>query len=266
MALNGERHVLVVAGSDSSGGAGIARDIETIAGRGVKTCLAVTAITVQTHHAVRQVVPADAMLVEAQMRSALEANDVAAVKIGMLGTEEIIAAVASVLERHEHIPMVLDPVLAASSGGRLLGESAVGTLKTKLLRHCAVLTPNLGELGTLTGKPPARDETEALDQAQALLSLMRQGGAILVKGGHGHGPWSTDILVRDGELPERFEARRLAVEMRGTGCMLASGIAAYLAKGETLCDSVAKAKALLHDKLSAQAERNGLSVALSPPA
>ncbi|WEZ82388.1 hydroxymethylpyrimidine/phosphomethylpyrimidine kinase [Rhizobium sp. 32-5/1] len=171
MALVEPPCVLVVAGSDSSGGAGMARDIETIATLGGKTCLAVTAITVQTHHSVRQVLTLDADLVAAQIRAALEANSVSAVKIGMLGTQAIVAAVASVLRNHPQLPVILDPVLVSSSGGLLLPGDALDCLKQDLLPLCHLITPNLPELAVFSGAlRPAEDDEEAIVQAGLFLS------------------------------------------------------------------------------------------------
>ncbi|UUP15743.1 Hydroxymethylpyrimidine/phosphomethylpyrimidine kinase [Nitratireductor thuwali] len=120
MAMKGDRHVLIVAGSDSSGGAGIARDIETVAACGLRSCLAVTAVTVQTHERVERIERVAPENVAAQMRAALAANDVAAIKIGMLGAGGAVEAVAAVLRDHAAVPVVLDPVIAASSGRALL--------------------------------------------------------------------------------------------------------------------------------------------------
>lgn len=236
-------HVLVVAGSDSSGGAGIARDIETIAAFGLRACLAVTAVTVQTHAAVMKVEPCGAELIEAQMRAALEANRIGAIKIGMLGAAGAVAAVARVLSDHADLPVVLDPVIAASSGKALLADAAIGSLRRDLMPRCALVTPNLPELALLTGCAPARDEAEIGAQAHG---LMESGApALLVKGGHGQGAHAVDFLFRQGRPPVRFEGPRLPGTMRGTGCLLASAIAAGLAGGNDLEAGIAAAKTCL---------------------
>ncbi|GLS34673.1 hydroxymethylpyrimidine/phosphomethylpyrimidine kinase [Mesorhizobium tianshanense] len=247
MALRREPHVLVVGGSDSSGGAGIARDIETISILGVRTCLAVTTVTVQTHEAVTEIHNLQPDLVADQMRAALQANEVAAIKIGMLATEQIIVAVADVLRENPQIPAVLDPVLASSSGRPLLEPGAIGVLKHELIPLCRLATPNLIELAVLAGSEQAMDEDGALQQGQKLL-IAAGLHALLIKGGHAAGCRSTDILLRSGHEPIRFDAPRLAGSMRGTGCMLASAIAAHLATGSLLEDGVRKSKLLVFER------------------
>ncbi len=240
-------HVLIVAGSDSSGGAGIVRDVETVSAFGLRACLAVTAITTQTHREVEQAEPVRPEMVAAQMRAALRANQVGAVKIGMLGTAAIVEAVTEVLIEHPAIPAMLDPVLAASSGRPLLEESGRIALTNRLMRLCRLMTPNLPELALLTGNASARDEAEAVRQTHLLL---RQGAqAVLVKGGHGDGDSSTDILIEPGRPAVRFDAPRIAAELRGTGCMLASAIAANMALGISLEESARRAKAYVFDRL-----------------
>ncbi|MCV3211510.1 hydroxymethylpyrimidine/phosphomethylpyrimidine kinase [Mesorhizobium sp. YC-39] len=247
MALRRDPYVLVVGGSDSSGGAGLVRDIETISSLDVRTCVAVTALTVQTHNAVSEVHPLQAQLVTDQMRAALQANQVAAVKIGMLATAEIVAAVAAVLRENPQAPAVLDPVLAATSGQALLEAGAVAVMKQHLMPLCCIVTPNLIELALLAGSALAVDEDGALRQGQRLLTAGPQ--ALLIKGGHASGPRSTDILVRPNQLPMRFDAPRLARKMRGTGCALASAIAACLATGGSTEMAVRRAKLFVLEKL-----------------
>ncbi|MFC3320801.1 bifunctional hydroxymethylpyrimidine kinase/phosphomethylpyrimidine kinase [Mesorhizobium cantuariense] len=247
MALRREPHVLVIGGSDSSGGAGIARDIETISAIGVRISLAVTALTVQTHEAVMDVHHQQPGLVADQMRAAFQANKVAAIKIGMLATAEIIAAAAAVLRENPQGPAVLDPVLTSTSGRALLDAGAIAALKRDLMPLCCLVTPNLIELALLIGAEQAVDEDEAVWQGQELLAAGAQ--AILIKGGHAKGLRSTDILLRSGQKPIRFDAPRLAVSMRGTGCMLASAIAAHLAKAKRLEDSVREGKRFVFEQL-----------------
>lgn len=240
-------HVLVVGGADSSGGAGIARDIETVAALGLRSCLAITAVTVQTHGTARHIEPVPPALAAAQMRAALEANHVAAVKIGMLGTAETVDAVASLLGEHPKIPAVLDPVLASTSGRALLAPEAIGVLKLTLMPLCRLVTPNLPELALLAGSQQARDEREILFQARIVLDAGVP--ALLVKGGHGAGERSTDLLLRPDHAPLRFDAPRVKVGMRGTGCMLSSAIAARLAHGLPLEESVRRAKRYVFGEL-----------------
>ncbi len=240
-------HVLVVAGSDSSGGAGIVRDIETLAAFGVKASVAVTSVTVQTHHGVEHVDAVPAERVAQQMRAALTANQVDAIKIGMLATAATITAVALVLTDHPDVPVVLDPVLASTSGGMLLAPNAKASLH-RLFRQCALITPNLPELSLLTA-PVTHEPTEAEAIVRARELIAAGVEAVLVKGGHGDGLESVDILVQEGHDIQCFKAPRLAVSMRGTGCMLASAIAARLAFGDNLVTAVSDAKAFVHDRL-----------------
>ncbi|WYL53726.1 hydroxymethylpyrimidine/phosphomethylpyrimidine kinase [Aminobacter sp. P9b] len=242
-------HVLIVAGSDSSGGAGIVRDIETVSAFGLRSCVAVTAVTVQTHDAVERIKHSAPDLVAAQMRAAFAANPVKAVKIGMLGSAPIIEAVSSVLASSLPVPVVLDPVLASTSGRQLLDDDAVETLKRKLFPLCTLITPNLPELALLTGLPLAAGERDIIWQAAKMFDA--GAPAILVKGGHASGATSTDLLLLPGREPIRFDASRIPVVMRGTGCMLASAIAAHLAQNETLEISVGKAKRHVFAKLLA---------------
>lgn len=233
-------HVLIVAGSDSSGGAGVTRDVETIAALGLRSCVAVTAVTAQTHQSVEWIEHMPPGFVAAQMRAAIAANCVKAIKIGMLGTTGAVAEAATVLRDHSDIPGVLDPVLASSSGGALIVEGAVAALRRDLLPLCRVVTPNLPELALLTGSAAAPDEASAFRQAEELSRTVWT--AVLVKGGHAHGSEAVDLLVQPNRPPLRFMAPRLAREMRGTGCMLSSAIAASLALGASLEESVRSAK------------------------
>lgn len=247
MALRREPHVLVVGGSDSSGGAGIARDIETISSIGVRTCLAVTALTVQTHDAVMEILHSPPSLVADQMRAALQANEVAAIKVGKLGTAETIVAVAAVLRENPQMPAVLDPVLASTSGRAFLEPGAIAVMKRDLMRLCRLVTPNLFELALLVGTELAVDEGGAVKQGKELLAT--EARALLIKGGHASGPRSTDILLCSDQEPIRFDSPRLALSMRGTGCMLASAIAAHLAKARSIEDAVRQGKLFVFEKL-----------------
>lgn len=246
--MNAAPHVLVVAGSDSSGGAGIVRDIETLAAFGVKASVAITAVTVQTHHGVQHVDTVPPERVAQQMRAALATNPVAVIKIGMLATSATIASVADVLAACRQIPAVLDPVLVSTSGGMLLTSDSMAALRD-LFASCTLVTPNLPELLRLAAFETDGAPENAVDQARRLIAAGAQG--VLIKGGHGDGTESADILVRADQAIEVFTAPRLAASMRGTGCMLASAIAARLAFGDDLAIAISAAKAFVHDKLSA---------------
>lgn len=242
-------HVLIIAGSDSSGGAGIVRDVETISAFGLRSCVAITAVTVQTHARVERIDATCPETVAAQIRAAFAANPVAAVKIGMLGNAAAIDAVSSVLASSLPVPVVLDPVLVATSGGRLLDPDAIEAFKRKLFGLCTLVTPNLPELALLAGEQMAGNEAEFCDQAQRLFNA--GAPAVLLKGGHTGGDRSTDLLLRPDLPPLRFEAKRIAAAMRGTGCMLASAIAANLALGESLAASICTAKRHVFTRLAA---------------
>ncbi|RWC27458.1 MAG: hydroxymethylpyrimidine/phosphomethylpyrimidine kinase [Mesorhizobium sp.] len=246
------RHVLIVAGSDSSGGAGVTRDVETIAALGLKSCVAVTAVTAQTHQSVEWIEYVPPGLVAAQMRAALAANSVSAIKIGMLGTTGVIAEAAAVLRDHPDIPVVLDPVLAASSGGTLIMEDAIAALRSHLMPLCRIVTPNLPELAVLTGSATPPDEACACRKGEELSRTVRT--AVLVKGGHARGSEAVDLLVQPDRPALRFEAPRLPRKMRGTGCMLSSAIAASLALGASLEESVRNAKKFVFNTLANQSE------------
>lgn len=248
LAMMREPCVLVVAASDSSGGAGVTRDAATVAFFGMRAAVTVTAVTVQTHAAVLRVEPVAPALVAEQMEAAIAANAVRAIKIGLLPKKETIAAVASVLRGNAEIPVVLDPVLVASSGGALAPSDITAPLVGELLPLVTLLTPNLGELAALSGENLGTDDEAIFQQGRALLD--RGAAAVLAKGGHGNGASATDYLLRRDTLPLPFSAPRVEASMRGTGCMLSSAIAAGLARGQPLEESVRQAKAFVHNRLN----------------
>lgn len=243
--MNHVPHMLVVAGSDSSGGAGIVRDIETLAAFGVKASVAITAVTVQTHKGVEHIDTVAPDRVAQQMRAALSANPIAAIKIGMLATAETIASVATVLADNPGIPVVLDPVLVSTSGRTLLAPAATAALRD-LFTACTLITPNLPELSVLAASMVATSPGSVDDQARSLLRVGAK--AVLVKGGHAGGVEAIDLLFQPGQIDRSFASPRLAAAMRGTGCMLASAIAARLAFGDPLAAAIAQAKAFVHGK------------------
>lgn len=240
-------HVLIIAGSDSSGGAGIARDVETVSAFGLRSCLAITAVTVQTYATVERIEPMPPELIAAQMRAAFAVNPVAAVKIGMLGTAAAIEAVGAVLASNRQVPVVLDPVLASASGRVLLEDDAIDALTRNLIPGCHLVTPNLVELAVLNGSARAPDEETALLQGEELARTVKT--AVLVKGGHAQGARAIDVLLQPNHTAVRFEAPRLERGMRGTGCMLSSAIASSLALGASLEASVRNAKQYVFEKL-----------------
>ncbi len=241
-------HVLIVAGSDSSGGAGIVRDVETVSAFGLYCSVVITAVTVQTHTRVERIEQMPPDLVAEQMCAAFTVNPVEAIKIGMLGTVATIDAVASVLANYLPVPVVLDPVLVSTSGHHLLDKDAIDILKRRLLPLSRVVTPNLPELALLTGQAAASSGQEIVRQTQILLAA--GGQAVLVKGGHAEGDRSTDLLVTADGTHRAFDAPCLVGTMRGTGCMLASAVATHLALGERLEISITKAKRHVFTKMA----------------
>jgi hydroxymethylpyrimidine/phosphomethylpyrimidine kinase len=251
---------LTIAGSDSSGGAGIQADLKTFAALGVYGASVITALTAQNSKGVFAVhdVPPD--VVGAQLDAVFSDLDVGAVKIGMLANAAIIEAVAAALVRRRARNVVLDPVMAASTGADLLHADAMAALR-RLIRHVRVLTPNLSEAAALLGVMMARDEAEMRAQAQNLLAL--GAGAVLIKGGHAGGPESVDLLV-DGQTWVRLAAPRVATKnTHGTGCTLASAVAAGLAKGLPLDAAAHEAKTYVSAAIAA-ADRLGLAASNGP--
>jgi hydroxymethylpyrimidine/phosphomethylpyrimidine kinase len=232
---------LTIAGSDSSGGAGIQADLKTFSALGVYGASAITALTAQNTQGVEAVLVVPRDFVARQIKVVARDLKVGAVKIGMLATAEIVETVARELENLSNVPIVLDPVMVAASGDTLLDEDAIDTLRSVLIPRATLVTPNLPEAAKLLGEDPARDAREMAVQARKLIAL--GANAALVKGGHGKGESAVDILVdADGEL--RLEAQRLRTRnAHGTGCTLSSAIAAELAKGASLREAATTAKA-----------------------
>ncbi len=242
---------LTIAGSDSGGGAGIQADLKTFSALGVYGASAITALTAQNTVGVQAIHNVPPEFVAAQIRSVLEDLDVKAIKIGMLSTAPIIEAVAAALDPYSHIPIVLDPVMIAASGDPLLEASAIDALKARLVPKALVMTPNLPEAAFLLAESIAQDEAGMTAQGHALVRL--GAAAALVKGGHGEGPFSTDVLVSGTDV-RRFETKRLETpNVHGTGCTLSSAIAAGLAKGLSLGDAIGEAKAYVTAAIGASA-------------
>ena len=232
--------VLVIAGTDSSGGAGLARDVATLTHFGVGALLAVTAATAQTDSEVRAVELLPAPLVRAQISAALATRRVAAIKTGMLGNAAIVEAVAAVIPPRELVPLVLDPVLAATAGATLLDETGRAALAALLLPRATLLTPNIPEAALLLGATQASSAEEIVAQGRALCA--RGAAAVLMKGGHAAGALAIDwLIMREGSV-HRLAAPRLAAACRGTGCALASAIAAGLAARMPLEQACERAK------------------------
>jgi len=231
---------VTIAGSDSGGGAGIQADLKTFSALGVYGASVVTALTAQNTLGVQAIhdVPAD--FIAAQIDSVFSDLDVKAAKIGMLSQVPVIEAVAAGLDRHKVGKVVLDPVMVATSGDRLLNPDAVSALKRLLIPRAILVTPNLLEAAALLDQPVAMGEDDMLAQGQGLLAQGARG--VLMKGGHGTGEASVDLLVTP-EGTVRLEAPRIDTRnTHGTGCTLSSAIAAGLAKGFPLGQAVSEAK------------------------
>jgi hydroxymethylpyrimidine/phosphomethylpyrimidine kinase len=234
---------LTIAGSDSSGGAGIQADLKTFAALGVYGACVITALTAQNTQGVTGIhqVPPD--FVTAQIDAVFADLEVAAVKIGMVAELSVIEAIAAGLTRWSPKHIVLDPVMVATSGDRLLANDAVEALRAKLVPRASILTPNLPEAAALLDEPVASGEAAIEDQGRRLLALGCP--AVLIKGGHGQGSESIDYLVRESGAIALAAPRVATQNTHGTGCSLSSAIAAGLAKGEDLETAVRNAKAFV---------------------
>jgi hydroxymethylpyrimidine/phosphomethylpyrimidine kinase len=232
---------LTIAGSDSSGGAGIQADLKTFAALGVYGASVITALTAQNTKGVTGIhsVPAD--FVTAQIDAVFGDLDVKAVKIGMVAQLPTIKAIAAALERWKAKHVVLDPVVVATSGDRLLAADAVEALRRQLIPRADLVTPNLPEAAALLDEPVAVSQTAIESQGQRLISMGCR--AVLIKGGHGEGAESVDYLFKQNGSVVALAAPRIATQnTHGTGCSLSSAIAASLAKGEELEAAVRNAK------------------------
>lgn len=242
-----QKTILVIAGTDSSGGAGLTRDTSTACEHGVGVLPVVTAVTAQTHRGLIASSPISAEFVRQQLDAASASTPFQAVKIGMLGTAAIAAVVAEWLAS-QTVLVVLDPVGKTSSGGSLFE----GKLPSDLLAHVDLLTPNLPEAADLSGQHVAQTDAGIAHQAAALRA---QGAkAALIKGGHGRGAFATNHLF-DGTTYHQFSKPRLQDGKRGTGCTLATAIACNLAKGLELDQACRAATDYVHDWMRGQNSR-----------
>ncbi len=240
---------ITIAGTDPSGGAGIQADLKTFSALGVYGGSVITALVAQNTTGVTAVHEVPSGFVGQQIDAVFSDLAIKAVKIGMLATPEIIAAVADGLDRWPGAPMVLDPVMVAQSGDPLIADDAVGALRDRLIPRAEIITPNLPEAARLLSAAPAETEAEMAEQGRALLAL--GPGAVLMKAGHASGAEATDLLVTADGI-EQLSARRISTRnTHGTGCTLSSAIAAERAKGAALPQAVANAKAYLTAALAA---------------
>lgn len=241
-------NVLSIAGSDPSGGAGIQADIKSISANGGYAMAVLTGLTAQNTDGVKGVSLVEPDFVRAQIKAIRDDIRIDAVKIGMLGDARVIEAVAGALEGVE-APIVLDPVMVARSGDRLLADQAVTALRELLVPRAAVITPNLPEAADLLGVAEATDLDGMRQQATALLEL--GCGAVLIKGGHlGQGDATDLLLSGDGETvlsAPRSDTRNT----HGTGCTLSSALATQIARGADLTEAVREAKAYISAAIAA---------------
>ena len=234
--------VLSIAGSDSGGGAGIQADIKAITALGGFAMTAIAALTAQNTVGVIDILDVPPEFLRTQIRCVLEDLGADAFKTGMLGRAESIRVVAEEISRYRDIPFVLDPVMVAKGGAKLLAPEAISALIEELLPLSTLLTPNIPEAEALLG---VRIENEK-DMIEAGYALQSKGvPAVLVKGGHMPGPDLADVLVH-GKMVEIFRGQRIETRhTHGTGCTLASAIATQLAQGHPLRDAVERARAYL---------------------
>lgn len=235
------RRLLIVAGSDCGGGAGIQADIKTATMHGVFAMTAVTAITVQDTRGVHGVYPIPDEAIGEQMRACLIDIGADAVKTGMLASAGVIETVAEVLARHApDVALVVDPVMVAKGGARLIDDTAIDAMRRLLLPRATLLTPNAPEAGALLDAGEPSTEDDLIAAGRALLALGAR--AVLMKGGHLPGDIVSDVLVT-GAGEEVLASPRIATtSTHGTGCSLASAIASHLALGHNLRDAVAAAR------------------------
>jgi hydroxymethylpyrimidine/phosphomethylpyrimidine kinase len=244
--------VLSIAGSDSGGGAGIQADLKTFSALGCYGMTAITALTAQNTVGVAGIHAVPPAFLKAQLCAVLDDIGVDAIKIGMLHAPEIVEVVAWAIDHYRIAHVVLDPVMVATSGDRLIEEATVDVLRRELFPRASVITPNLDEAALLLGRP-LRGESD-LDQAAA--DLLAQGArAVLLKGGHLPGDQVVDLLATPAQPWLRLRSARIASRnVHGTGCTLSSAIAAYLARGLALPQAVERARAYILEAIRSGAE------------
>ena len=243
--------ILSIAGSDSGGGAGIQADLKTFSALGCYGMTAITAITAQNTQGVRAIYGVPPEMLRAQIAAVVEDIGVDAIKIGMLHSPEVVQVVADAIGQYQLAQVVLDPVMVATSGDRLMASETVQVLIEKLFPLVQVITPNLDEAALLLGQPI--EGAQALESAaQALLGL--GASAVLLKGGHLAGNTVVDVLAQaDGSVQQWQSARIVTANSHGTGCTLSSALAVYLALGHALPEAVALARSYILGALTAGA-------------
>jgi hydroxymethylpyrimidine/phosphomethylpyrimidine kinase len=240
---------VTIAGSDSGGGAGIQADLKTFAALGVYGASVVTALTAQNTQGVVAIHDAPPEIITAQIDAVFSDLAVGAVKIGMLSRSTVIEVVAAGLDKHHQTKVVLDPVMVATSGDRLLASDAVEGLRRTLIPRALIITPNLPEAAALLDAPLATTETMMCEQGERLLALGTK--AVLMKGGHAGGPESIDLLVEPSGVTRLIAERVATKNTHGTGCTLSAAIAAGLVKSVGLSEAVREAKAYVSAAIAA---------------
>jgi len=239
---------LTIAGSDPSGGAGIQADLKTFTVLGVYGASVLTALTAQSTRGVAGILAVPPAFVTLQIATLADDLDIRAVKTGMLNDRATVTAVAEAIRRYKLTPLVVDPVMVATSGDMLLEPAAVEAVRTELVPLADVLTPNLAEAARLLDRPIAENEAEMEAQARFLLELGCK--AVVLKGGHGEGAEAVDILLRRGGEAARLSLPRITTRnTHGTGCTFAAALTAYLMRGETIESAARSAKRFVHAAL-----------------
>lgn len=244
--------VLSIAGSDSGGGAGIQADLKTFAALGCYGMTAIAAITAQNTQGVRAIHAVPVQMLAAQLDAVLQDIGVDALKIGMLGAPESVRAVADAIRRYGITQVVLDPVMVATSGDRLIAQETADALVRELFPLASVITPNLDEAGWLINRP-----IHSIDEMEGAAAQLLALGAphVLLKGGHLSGDWVVDLLAGADGSRQRLESARIATHNgHGTGCTLSSAIAAHLARGLPLAQAVQQARTYILGAIAAGAQ------------
>lgn len=239
---------MTIAGSDSSGGAGIQADLKTFTALGVYGASVITALTAQNTRGVTAVELASPAFVAAQIKAVLDDLDVAAIKTGMLAASALVESIAAELSNYPPIPLIVDPVMVATSGDRLIDDDAVDAVKRLIFPRALLITPNLPEAARLLDSAIATTESEAGKQLEGLARLGAK--AVLLKGGHGSGGEAVDLLWHAGRITRLASPRIDTKNTHGTGCTLSAAIAALIASGASTEAAVTRGKAYVHAAIS----------------
>lgn len=245
--MKNSKIILTIAGSDSSGGAGIQADIKTFSALNTYAASVVTAVTAQNTHTVDHITAVPEENIQQQIECVFSDLDVAAVKIGMIVSPSVISLVHRQL-LHKNIPIVLDPVMISKSGCTLLGTEACSALKELMIPITTVLTPNVPEAACLLGTPEARTVEDLVDQGEKLMALGCK--AIVMKGGHLDASICTDVLIQQDQAPVFFEHPRVNTNnTHGTGCTYSAAMAAFMGRGFSITDAVLQAHDYLYQAI-----------------